>query len=337
MNEQLLNTIIEKIKMDYEGDIAIFAIYGSYVRGDNYETSDIDFYFVPKTEKGKELSTAFILNDIGYDLWALSWERLESMANYKGMVSLIADAKVLYSNCDLDLKQFTELQNKAQNPSDVDFDDEARIAIERSKQYFFDIALNPNFSAQKEAAIRIIESLVYAVALINKTYTHSGWRKSIDEISKMTLVPDRFVELCNSAVCATDSESIANIAKLLISHTEALITNDKGSRNIQNDFHMYYEEAKSLYNKLYNACDGKDKLTSLMVGASLQNEMISMLERDAYLKFGFPDIVSGFTCDSLQEYKNLVVQHEECLIRFLFDNGIKINAYNSFDDFKNNF
>lgn len=72
MNEQIINIIFEKIEKDYDNDIAIFSIYSSYVRGDAYEKSDIDFYFIPKTNKGYELHTGFILDYIGYDLWPLS-------------------------------------------------------------------------------------------------------------------------------------------------------------------------------------------------------------------------------------------------------------------------
>ena len=91
--------------------------------------------------------TEFILDGIGYDLWPLLWERLETFASYKGMVSLIADAKVIYYNNDADLNKFADLQAKAQNPSNIDFDYEAKKIIESCKQHFFDITCNSDFSS----------------------------------------------------------------------------------------------------------------------------------------------------------------------------------------------
>lgn len=337
MNEQILNTIIEKIKKDYINDIAIISIYGSYVRGDAYEKSDIDFYFIPKTDKGNELQTGFILDGIGYDLWPMSWERLESLAEYKGMVSLIADAKVIYHSCDADLGRFAELQKKAKNPSNIDFDGEARKIIESCKQSFFDMVCCSDFSAQKETAIKIIENLIFAVALINKTYTHSGWGKSVDEVSKMDRVPERFSELCNIVICAQTNISIADSTRLLLNNTANLLSKNQVPFDIQNDFSMFYEEAKSLYNKLYNACDKNDTVTALMAGASLQHDMSSMLGIKDYQRIGFPDIVSDFHCDSLQIYKNTVIQHEQCLVSFLHEHDVKINIYDTFDDFRNDF
>lgn len=253
------------------------------------------------------------------------------------MVSLIADAKVIYHNSEADLNRFLELQEKAKHPSAVDFDDESRKIIKNCKQYFFDMICNSDFSCQKEIAIKIIENLVLAVALINKTYTHSGWGKSIDEIAKMSHIPERFSELLNAVICAESNVKITDTIRLLISNTEDLLPKNQNSCDIQNDFNLFYEEAKSLYNKLYNACDKNDKATALMAGVSIQNDVASMLKRKTYKNIGFPDIVSAFHCDCLQDYKSTVLQHEQCFVNFLHEHRVKINMYDNFDDFKNDF
>ncbi len=46
--------LIEKIKRDYRDDVALVVIMGSTIYADTHSRSDIDMYFVPKTEAGAQ-------------------------------------------------------------------------------------------------------------------------------------------------------------------------------------------------------------------------------------------------------------------------------------------
>ena len=153
----------------------------------------------------------------------------------------------------------------------------------------------------------------------------------------MANVPDRFVELCNAVICADDNAIISESIRLLINNTEALFPQNDNCCNIQDDFTSFYEEAKSLYNKIYNACDKNDKVTALMAATSIQSDIASTLGRKAYKDIGFTDIVATFHCESFYDYKNIVTQHEQHFIQFLHKHNIKINQFNTFNDFRNNF
>jgi hypothetical protein len=61
------------------------------------------------------LGKTFILNGIGYDFWALSWERLEMIARHNegSRYSIITDGKVIYSNTEDDLIRFNKLKDIA--------------------------------------------------------------------------------------------------------------------------------------------------------------------------------------------------------------------------------
>ena len=77
----LLAIIVEKIEASYSEDISLLICYGSYITDEYGGMSDIDFFFVPKTNRGYEFGRQFILNNIGYDLWPVSWERLKRLSN----------------------------------------------------------------------------------------------------------------------------------------------------------------------------------------------------------------------------------------------------------------
>jgi predicted nucleotidyltransferase len=48
----MVSIFIEEIKTDYPDDVAIMSVYGSYIHNATHEQSDIDFYFIPKSEIG---------------------------------------------------------------------------------------------------------------------------------------------------------------------------------------------------------------------------------------------------------------------------------------------
>ena len=48
---EIVDCLIEKIKKDYDGDISLVHIHGSYFYNDTHNLSDIDLYFVPKTQR----------------------------------------------------------------------------------------------------------------------------------------------------------------------------------------------------------------------------------------------------------------------------------------------
>ena len=92
---EIAESLINKIKKDYDGDISLVHIHGSYFYNDTHNLSDIDLYFVPKTKRGYNLGQTFILNGIGCDYWALSWEWLERIANHEEkIVSIITEKKL---------------------------------------------------------------------------------------------------------------------------------------------------------------------------------------------------------------------------------------------------
>ena len=72
---KMVDLFIEHIKKEYPDDIAIVAYYGSYAQGTQNKKSDFDLFFIPSTERGKELGECIILDGIGIDFFSISWER----------------------------------------------------------------------------------------------------------------------------------------------------------------------------------------------------------------------------------------------------------------------
>jgi predicted nucleotidyltransferase len=112
--EKLKDTLLDKIRKDYANDISLVHVHGSYISGNRHNLSDLDIFFVPKTERGFKLGFTFILDNIGIDFWALSWERLERIANHEEVViSLLTEGNILYYCSEEDLNRFYGLREKA--------------------------------------------------------------------------------------------------------------------------------------------------------------------------------------------------------------------------------
>ena len=113
INERIVNWIVKRAKKEYADDIAMVLAYGSFVNGTANAKSDVDCYFIPKTERGYQFSVSFILNDIGYDIFPMSWERVENISNLKDvLLPCVGDARVLFYSTNEDLEKFNRLKNK---------------------------------------------------------------------------------------------------------------------------------------------------------------------------------------------------------------------------------
>ena len=109
---KLTEILIAKIRRDYKADVSIVHVHGSYAYGDTHDLSDLDIYFVPKTRCGVDLGCTFILDGIGCDFWALSWDRLERIAAHsERTASIVTDGKVLYYGSEEEASGLTNWKN----------------------------------------------------------------------------------------------------------------------------------------------------------------------------------------------------------------------------------
>lgn len=331
---QIVSILVEKIKADYAGDVAIMSVYGSFVRNATHEKSDIDFYFIPKTEKGFSLARTFIVDGIGFDFWALSWERAENIANRKsGFASLIADAEVVWHATQEDLARFLALQERVKNPAP---DHASRInerLIEVEHQYFEIYALEGNFSLQKQKAVRLLGDIIEILGLMNHTYIHRGWGSSLEEAGALEKLPREFKETSEQLLFAREAQDLLPALFRLIAATRQLANSPVSyTTDYKNAFANFYEEAKSLYNKLYWACDTGDAATAIMGGVAIQEEIVNIMGFSAYQQ-SFSDIVSPFDASNLSDYKSFVQEHKLQFLDFLRKNEIPITEYASLDEF----
>lgn len=72
--------IVKNIQAHYPQDVAIVGYYGSYQQGRATARSDLDFFFIPAADRGRQVECQFIIDGISFDFWPIGWDRAERMA-----------------------------------------------------------------------------------------------------------------------------------------------------------------------------------------------------------------------------------------------------------------
>jgi hypothetical protein len=324
---KLAEALIEKIERDYRDDISLVHLHGSYAYGAEHDKSDLDIFFVPKTQRGYKLGCTFILDGIGCDLWALSWERLERIAAHEERTaSVITDGKILWYSSDEDLKRFEKLRDAANNKSD-------RTAwLERAKKIFdgiykdvFMLQNSEDISEIRAYAIGLIYTISFALAQINMTPICRGRKLLKDEILAMPLVPEDFAVLYDSMFLEPDTAKIKKSAVKLVQSTEKLLSEELSKMSVKYGFadvlNGWYEEMIQSYNKIYHACEIGDVYTPLFAAVEYSRELSEMLKQVGKSP-DLPDMVASYDSRDLSKLKKAAHEHQRAFEAMLYENGI---------------
>ena len=83
-NNRIIKAILEKEKTVCPGSVAMIGIYGSFQTGDIHPLSDLDLLILINDDRGWQLGTVFIQDDlgVGHDIYCTTWESLREDARF---------------------------------------------------------------------------------------------------------------------------------------------------------------------------------------------------------------------------------------------------------------
>ncbi len=337
-SSDLLATIVEKIETTYAEDISLLICYGSYVTGSYGGMSDIDFFFVPKTKRGYELGLQFILDDIGYDLWPVSWERLAKISNLEEQIaSILMDGVVLFAASEDDLLKLEDLKkNLQQNLKDDAVARKMSLkSIDRAKSVYFDMQSSEG-SGHLVEAVQIAETLLFAIALLNGTYTRKGLKRIEDEIHGFSTKPARFLATYRKLMRTNRKAEVQGLVHELILETEEIWKarfEGHPEPPDPSDLAGFYEEFKSTYNKLLLACDEKNHENAYYAAFMIDRETTSFLA--SFTGPGiFPNMLEEVFTNDYETLRAKCMEHEQKLLELLKEHRVNINVYRDMDEFR---
>lgn len=355
------DTLVDHIKAHYPQEVAIVAYYGSYAQGTATERSDLDFYFIPASSKGYQASIQFVLQDISFDFWPISWERAERMAAYQeSKTSVIAESVLLYSRSDEDLARFRSLQQTINDlPKNQElFLDRAEEQLQHAYVHLYKLTkANPgeNISYYHLAASDVLIHVLSCLALLNRSFFKSGWGKNINQILNFTLKPPLLKEQIDSIIQADTPGSIRAACEHLTESMLSLWMKEKAALakppSYAERMNGFFEEIKGVLDKLKTACVAGDYQIAYFNSLGVQEEIArfmyyavrgywpTSLETNLdyqrfYVSTGMPDLVSVLDPHDFAPLHEAVIQLESSLGKYLLDQGVTINRYESLEQLK---
>lgn len=338
-NEKIIDWIVNKIKNDYPEDIAMLLIYGSYINGTANELSDVDFYFIPKTDRGLELCRTFVINGIGYDLFPMSWERVEGIAEFKEPITpLIGNVRIEYSNSEQDLNRFKQIQQKLhENLSDERFMRNIAIKnLEKAMSKYTKMILSNTYKSARIESGEILLLLSDSVAYLNQAYFRNGLKNQLSDLENMKRIPDNYVELYKSVIKAKTIDEIVQQTLTIIKATSQMVDSSSNTKRSSRstkyeELKCVYEELLSTWNKVKVCCLQGNKELAFISGTNLQG-VLDWVSED----YNIPeyDIISSYNSEDLMSFEQKSEAIRVEIAEFLKMKGLELKDFETYEEFR---
>ncbi|MGM1047292.1 MAG: kanamycin nucleotidyltransferase C-terminal domain-containing protein [Bacillota bacterium] len=360
---EVSDALVNHIRTHFSDDIAIIACYGSYAQGTATKRSDLDFFFIPATPHGYRASIQFIVNDISFDFWPISWERAEKMALMEdSKTTIIADSRILYVRSDEDHARFMKLREKINDMQDPK---NGQHLTERAEALLHDVYVHlykmrrneesDSLSLFRIEAYEILTKVLECLALLNQTFYTKGWGKNMDQIMRLPLKPARLEMLIDAIMTAKVASKVRQACEELVSDTLELVLNKKETYTTSPSYPDrmlgYYEEVKGGLDKVVTACEINDYSTAFYGAIGVQDQIAhflyfaekgnwpspldhTMVYLDLYKELGFPNLINLLNPDDLTPLQTAIENLDNLLESHLKNHEVKVNRFPSLEEFK---
>jgi hypothetical protein len=362
-NNQILEIVKNKIIAEYANDVSLLVMYGNDKTNVN-ENLGIRLYFIPKTERGKKLSTQFIVEGVSYDLFPMSWERLiANAAMDRPQGYLLLDTEVIYCSDEEALNRFENLKKSLKLVLSGKYDE---ALLNKAYEYFNESYIYLyNMDKYKECigsvkleSAKLLNKISNALAFANRTYYRNSNGSTLKDSLKLEKIPKNYKALVDEIVFSNSSEEIHLKSLSLVENTREFLLNMKKENKqpelFETLFTGYYEELKKSINKCKNALSENDYYKLFELFAYMQEEISQFIakveegiwydDRNAFVEYKkyFNNI---FEVDLLEllskkddkEILMAIEKFEENLITLVKKNEIQLLDFDSVKDFESYF
>jgi len=336
---QAANLLIEKIKTDYKDDIALVVMMGSHLYNDTHAMSDLDMYFIPKTERGYALGFVFIIDGIGFDFWPIAWDRIERIARREEKItSIVTEGHVLYHGTDDDLRRFESLRRDSlKGLTRDDRLNKSKTHLTSAKASFHPFHGALSLTESRRCAIDVLGHLTECLAVLNNTMITRGRGKIPSEIRAMSRVPEGFLEAYDAVLLSRFPKEIKDALLRLISMTESLFKEESAVTEpvpFKSYATGFYEEFVNMYNKIGRAYETGDHRTALHVAREMEVELAWLFADTGAVMPDFPDLIGCYDPNDLLAIKKASSQHKRMFEAYLDSKGVQIRTFKDFGGLK---
>lgn len=326
--DQLVDWIGKTVRNHYAGKVALVCLYGSHINGTANEHSDVDCYFVPKTEEGMALARTFLLEGVGYDIYPAPWERMERIAALKDSHQpLVGDVQVLYADSPADLEKLEGLRRQLRdNLADPCF--RSREAQERFARACSRLPqANDDLKTARLKAGGLLMDVAEVFAFGQGEYYHYGLKRQFPDLLALPQLPDGLEEDYLAVLKAKTSAEIAWACQRLLEGCPWPVMQNQqpvawGSRPPAGELAGIYEEISSTFLKIYRCQQVGDPVLAFLSAVCLQWEL------------PWTDLLSCYRYDHLGTLAENARKVENQLRQELKQAGISLKEYQTFAEFE---
>lgn len=340
IDKELVEWAINKIQKEYKEDVALLIgqVGGGKIPTD--EQNMVFDFFVPATERGFQLAQTFIIEDMGYDLYPISWERLEGIAAIEEprMIFAFAKGEVIYAKSQEEKERFetlkaqmlVKIQDKSFHiPKSLEF-------LETAQEIFQTMLFDDSLCNVRKAAGGVCSYLMNSIAMMNGTYLESGYMNFTKDLYNMKEYPKKFEDIFQEMLSANEIKQILEKVYALIEITRSFLMEricleeKKVAEPNYEDLAMWYQEARYTFRRISYFTGIHSVEDSYLLGCYLQIEFDAIRE-DFNLEN--MDLMSSFDSKDLSIFAKKAEEIEEYLVRTLEQQHVAQNKYASFEEF----
>ena len=332
----LADWAIRKIEAEYQDDVCL--LLGRWTRHLDRDQEELGFhYYVPATSRSNGLARTFIIDGIGYDLFPMTWERVERMAEVRGDNPVNLDtAVILYARTDGDRQRFVSLQARLhanlQNPHFMYH--RALEALDTAMRIHREMLFEEDLRTVRESAGYICMNAANAVAFTNGQYLdmpdHGKALRSIKN------VPAGFINRYEQIIRAGTADEQQRLCHDLIAVTRRFLDERdpnavrRTSAPDYSELAFWYQELSYTWRRVYYWCDRNDPVNAYLWCCFLQNE-VDKVGAD----FGIDDLdmLSAFDAGDLPAFRKRAECVEQRIVAAIEAHGATIESYASVEEF----
>lgn len=344
-NKKIINMVIDRVKRDFQDDIAIIGVTGSFNTGDFHEKSDLDLIIINNTDRGKRLSTCFILDDVGYDIYCTSWASIEEQASLKSpMISCLTDLDIIYCAKPEYMEKFNAYKQRALDnlakPIGKECLERAKKYIDSAKQEYANTLLSDNLGDVRRASAEMLYNLINALVNLNNTCFKLGIKRHLEELAVLQYMPNDFEKMYFAMIDAKTIQDIRDTSHVMLECIVRLY--DKMYKDFVKPPVPTYDNLKSTYeeiwcnyrNKVIVSSELNDKSYAYHVARGAQAYLDEMTANIGTKKF---DLMQYFDGDNLTLFKEAFLNVMDEYLEEYKKVGRSVERYDSFEQLYNHF
>lgn len=341
IDKELIEWAVDKIKSEYKDDVALLIGQKGACKIPTDEQNVAFDFFVPATKRGYNLAETFVIEDMGYDLYPMSWERLQGIAHLNEKITFaFAKGVVLYARTKEDEERFLKLQEKLkENLQNKKFTFEKSLEqINVAMDIFKTMVFDDDMSHVRKSAGGIVQYLSMAVATFNGTFIGGSYGRMelVSEAGQLKSKPESFTDICFKIVKSSDIDEIKKLSHEIIDVTRKFFMKNKTvhfeeDRNYNyDDLASWYYEGRYTFRRIGYYCSINDYMSAYDLGCYLQIEFDSIQG-----EFGLDrmDLLGYFKYDDLTAFAQKSAELEQYVLSVIKEKCDKLNIYSDLEEF----